>query len=316
MRSQNHRVLFVLPVNGGGGGAHSVVQEVQGLRRLGVDARIAIKASHQKHFRRTYPKLNDFEAVFAAFSSKKDLVVKASSFDICVGTVYFSMEFVRDIVESSPYVKPAYYIQDYEPWFYPLDSTSRARAVRSYTLIPEALCFAKTWWLCEKVATEHNVKVHKVTPSIDHRVYFPAERREPGPVRVVWRWCDRAHLVAGPDRTMRVLAKLKGTFGSEIEIHIFGCDSRDVEFRALPVNFEFQNHGVLTRDDVAALLRRGDIFADLSDYQAFGRTALEAMACGTVVAVPELGGANEYAVQKDNAIVVDTRSDDACVGST
>ena len=51
---------------------------------------------------------------------------------------------------------------------------------------------------------------------------------------------------------------------------------------------------------------------DLSDYQAFGRTGLESMACGCAPVVPLHGGADEYAIDGVNALVVDTHSEDAC----
>ena len=94
---------------------------------------------------------------------------------------------------------------------------------------------------------------------------------------------------------------------------LFGCEAdaledlgrRDPEFE---LDFEFENRGILTRRDVASLLRESDIFVDLSDYQAFGRTGLEAMACGCATVLPARGGADEYAVDGENAFLVDTAS--------
>jgi glycosyltransferase involved in cell wall biosynthesis len=58
--------------------------------------------------------------------------------------------------------------------------------------------------------------------------------------------------------------------------------------------------------------RATDIFVDFSEYQAFGRTALEAMACGCAAIVPLAGGADEFARDGSNAIVVDTVSEESC----
>lgn len=98
----------------------------------------------------------------------------------------------------------------------------------------------------------------------------------------------------------------------QVQIHIFGCESSDPNFQQLQHDFEFQQHGVLTREGVADVLRDAEIFLDLSDYQAFGRTGLEAMACGCVVVLPQVGGVHEYAVDRENALVVDTSSDERC----
>jgi glycosyltransferase involved in cell wall biosynthesis len=48
------------------------------------------------------------------------------------------------------------------------------------------------------------------------------------------------------------------------------------------------------------------VFLDMSVYQAFGRTALEAMACGATAVVPAIGGATEFVEHGCNALVVDT----------
>ncbi|HXS46776.1 MAG TPA: glycosyltransferase, partial [Solirubrobacterales bacterium] len=70
---------------------------------------------------------------------------------------------------------------------------------------------------------------------------------------------------------------------------------------------------LLMRGEVASLLRRSDLFLDMSMYQAFGRTALEAMACGCTAVVPRLGGAWEFVVNGVNAKAVDTFAPDEAV---
>jgi hypothetical protein len=49
----------------------------------------------------------------------------------------------------------------------------------------------------------------------------------------------------------------------------------------------------------------------MSTYQAFGRSALEAMACGCTAVVPEIGGASEFVQNGVNALAVDTLDADA-----
>jgi len=51
-------------------------------------------------------------------------------------------------------------------------------------------------------------------------------------------------------------------------------------------------------------MRRCDVFVDGSAYQAFGRTGLEAMACGAVPVLPQLGGVHEYANDGENAAIL------------
>lgn len=82
----------------------------------------------------------------------------------------------------------------------------------------------------------------------------------------------------------------------------------DIHSNQLPSDFNYTNHGILSRKQVSTLLRSSHLFLDLSDYQAFGRTGLEAMACGCVPMLPVFGGAHEYATHLQNALLVDTRS--------
>jgi len=187
----------------------------------------------------------------------------------------------------------------------------REEARKSYTLVPGTVLFAKTQWLCEMVEAAHGVRVEKVKPSLDHEVYYPP--RSPvsrlGPVRIV-AMVRPATPRRGAARTMLLLKRLQMTQQEHVHIDIFGCESSDPYFQQLQHDFEFQQHGVLTREGVAKLLREAEIFIDLSDYQAFGRTGLEAMACGCAVVLPRAGGAYEYAVDRENALVVDTSSDE------
>jgi glycosyltransferase involved in cell wall biosynthesis len=53
------------------------------------------------------------------------------------------------------------------------------------------------------------------------------------------------------------------------------------------------------------------VFIDASDYQAFGRTGLEAMASGCIPIVPIRGGAVEYLEHGSNGLLADTISDEA-----
>jgi len=58
---------------------------------------------------------------------------------------------------------------------------------------------------------------------------------------------------------------------------------------------------------LAELYSKADVFIDGSDYQGFGRTALEAMACGAACVVTNVGGVTEYAVDGYNCLTVPPR---------
>ncbi len=151
-------------------------------------------------------------------------------------------------------------------------------------------------------------------PSLDHSVYNSPESGKPSSKDGIIRIAAMVRPQTprrSPGLTMDVLAALKGHFGGAVEINIFGVRPDDQEFLALNRDFEFNHHGLLVRAEVASVLRRSDLFLDLSEYQAFGRTGLEAMACGCATILPHVGGCDEYAEDGENALLINELSVDS-----
>lgn len=304
------RILFLLPVKGGGGGAHSVVQEVNEMRRIGIDACVAVKQEDVASFIKGYADIAGAKDIFKGFENHS-LINLAENYDVVVGTIFTSMKLVKQIVEVIPHILPAYYVQDYEPMFFEEGTAKWQEARESYTLVPNAFLFAKTQWIIDEVKRHHGMIVHKVQPSIDHEVYKPTKRQPDGKLYVTAMIRPNTPR-RGAERTMRLLTKLSQRHGHHIHINLFGCESESAEFQILEQGFPYHNHGTLLRPQVAQLLAQSDLFIDLSDYQAFGRTALEAMACGCAVVVPAEGGVHEYAIHNQNSLVVNTLDEPAC----
>lgn len=304
------RILFLLPVKGGSGGAHSVVQEVTEMIRLGIDAKIAVRENDLSSLRELYKDINCSDRLFIGFNN--DNIVKLSeSYDVVVATIFNSVRLLQKIVDINPHILPAYYAQDYEPMFFPRHSENWQVACDSYSLIPNSLVFAKTHWIADKIQHEHGIKVHKVSPSIDHENYKPTIKFDDGLIHISAMIRPQTPR-RGAERTMRLFSRLAKSHPGEIAFDIFGCESDDERFKSLIQDFHFNNSGVLSRPEVSALLAKSDIFVDLSDYQAFGRTALEAMACGATAMVPIHGGTDEYAQNDINALVVDSFDEELC----
>jgi GT2 family glycosyltransferase/glycosyltransferase involved in cell wall biosynthesis len=314
-QQRGERILFLLPVAGGGGGCHSVVQEAAAMRQLGVDAKIAIRRQNLDRFLATYRGVPDHDTLFEPYSGDEILEL-AGGYSVVVATIFKSVALLRRIVLAHPAVLPAYYVQDYEPIFFDKGTAEHEEALASYTLVPGALLFAKTQWLVDVVRDRHGVHVEKVVPSLDHAVYRPVPRpAAPGlPVRICAMVRPSTPRRAAP-RTMRVLKAIKERYGDLVSVHIFGSANDDPAFLPLANLLVGQNHGVLDREGVAAVLANNEIFVDLSDYQAFGRTGLEAMACGCAVVNPLEGGAAEYCVDGENSLLVDTTDEEACVAA-
>jgi GT2 family glycosyltransferase/glycosyltransferase involved in cell wall biosynthesis len=322
-------IVFLLPglAHGGSGGAHSIYQEVRGLRSLGVPARIMLPQWDRARAAAAY---EDAEEVFQTFADEEDLAAKTADADVISATHHKSVALLEAIRARRSNFLPAYYVQDYEPFF--TAPYIAQEAIASYTALPDMLLFAKSHWLCNVVAERHGLYVAKVEPSIDREVFFPAApvgahavdadatpaasrngsgslpgEAQPGVLRVAAMLRPRTAR-RQPLATVAVLERLLEELPGRVRVTTFGCYPDELR-EILPGAEEgiFERHrGMLSRADVAGLMRASDVFLDMSVYQAFGRTALEAMACGATAVLPNVGGAWEFVEHGGNALAADT----------
>ncbi|MBW1743030.1 MAG: glycosyltransferase [Deltaproteobacteria bacterium] len=300
------KVIFILPVKGGGGGAHSVIQEAEGMLKLGVFTKVAVPLRYKEKYRTAYP--NVIESLFKFYDSDSEIIRYARNFEIAVATIFTSVKLLKQVCEADPKVIPAYYIQDYEPWIVKGDATLEKEAEESYTQISDILSFAKTDWLVKTVWENCGVDVQKVNPSFDSGIFYPdlSPNGDEDPVKIAAMVRPKTPR-RSPEKTMQVLKAVREKYGDRVAVTIFGCESDDPQFLRLPRDFEFDHRGILVREEVADLFRHTDVFIDVSEYQAFGRAGLEAMACGCATVLPGACGTEEYATHRDNALLVNTR---------
>jgi glycosyltransferase involved in cell wall biosynthesis len=306
------RIAYLLPglPPEGSGGSHSLMQEARGLRALGADAWICVPEDALATARKLYG--ND-DRLFVPYPEEDPILPGVSGAavgdavgeaDVAVATEYPSVEVLARLARERPRLVCAYYVQDYEPLFAAPESSRADRALLSYRAIPDQLLFAKTHWMGGLVSAIHGVPVAKVRPSLDRELFHARGRVElPGAPRVAAMIRPRTPR-RRPAATLAALAILAETLGEEVEIVTFGCDEES--FARLDGHAAAGVHhlGLLTRAAAAGLMRSCDAFIDGSAYQAFGRTGLEAMACGAVPVLPALGGVHEYALHDQNALIL------------
>jgi glycosyltransferase involved in cell wall biosynthesis len=289
------------------------VQEALGLSELGVQCVVAVDAKNWGSFIDNYPELGGKAVVLRSYDSLKALADLMRGCDVAIATTNGSVAEVQAALEAlSPQeratLKLAYYVQDYEPLFYHPESENWRIAHASYGALKNATLFAKTKWLCDMVQLNHGVKVRKVLPSVDHGIYFPDLSIERDYICIGAMLRVRTARRA-PQRTARILHILRDTVPQKVVLQVFGSGDEEIASAGIVTSDRIVNRGRLKRTEVPAFMRACDLFLDLSDFQAFGRTGLEAMASGCIPLVPVLGGTAEYAVHGKNALVVDTRSD-------
>mmetsp|Transcript_8623 Transcript_8623/g.14330 ORF Transcript_8623/g.14330 Transcript_8623/m.14330 type:complete len:409 (-) Transcript_8623:450-1676(-) len=265
----------------------------------------------------------------------------AAKWDVVVATFCLTVDTVSKVHTQYPHILPAYYVQDYEPWFKsspfdPVKDDDWFRKVgATYTANkPNAVLFAKTQWTAHMVTSIHNVTVHPVTPSLDHDIYYPnrtelaaklrktfagkrtqsAQRTQqsaPGTVFRILAMIRPKTPRRNPIDTLDVALRLAHDMEGRVQILLFGSEKEDMlstlsKLIASKGKAPHRSKALMRRKDrvkilgllvnraeIADMYRQIDIFIDLSWWQAFGRAALEAMACGSVALMPSTGAAAE-----------------------
>jgi hypothetical protein len=269
---------------------------------LGLEAKIALTA---KAFDRARAAYDDADEIFVPYDDVDSLAEVTATADVISATHFKSAVAVAELATRRQDFLPAYYVQDYEPFFTGRGTADAVEAIASYTLIPNCLLFAKTHWLCNIVEQRHGVHVAKVEPSIDEAIYKASDMRPgTGPLRIAAMIRPRTPR-RQPSATVAVMEELTRTFGDAVRVVPFGCSQSDLEALTDSPELLQRHRGLLSRSEVSDLLSSSDVFLDLSMYQAFGRTALEAMACGATAVVPRLGGVWEFLDHGVNGFAVD-----------
>jgi hypothetical protein len=289
----------------GSGGSHSLVQEARGLRRLGCEARICVPGLSLGTASSLY---GNEDELFVPYEDPAEIEDAVGPATVAIATEHPSLPLLERLVQARPEIAPAYYVQDYEPLFASPESGRSDRALLSYSAIAGQVLFAKTHWLCNVVSALHGVPIVKVMPSLDRDV-FHAETRAPADhvVRIAAMVRPRTPR-RRPSATLEILARIVAELGADAQAFTFGCDWSGYAKLARSDTTGVEHLGLLSRGQVAGLMRRCDIFIDASAYQAFGRSGLEGMACGAVPVLPSFGGVHEYAQHdRDSLIFEDDR---------
>jgi glycosyltransferase involved in cell wall biosynthesis len=292
------RVTYVLPELRLSGGALVVMQLVSELRSLGVDARVAaLKDTRREVFRWRLllrPRV---------FRSVEDMTRRLDDADIVVATHWSSAAWVRKLVDARRAKHAAYFVQDYEAWFYPeADAEKRARVKQTYGLIPHKIVTSE--WLRDLLQKDGSAS-EKIPLGLDLGFFYPRPVERP-PRPVVLAMARPRTPRRGFDAVVAALTKVHEVMPS-VDIVLFGEDLGDL---SLP--FPYRGEGVITdHEHLARLYSGAHVHFDGSDFQAFGLPALEAMACGAVSVLTDVGGVREYARDEENCLLVPPRDPDA-----
>lgn len=307
-RHAGRKVLFVLPVGDRGGGAGVVLSEARSLLRMGVEASVLNLPRLRAAFERAYPD----PRVPLVWAAPGEIPDAARGFDAVVATANPSAAWIAPLARGEKAPVLGYYLQDFEPYFYPEGSDGHRHALASFTVADRLVRFATTAWVKGEVEARVGVACALLGHSFQVDLFRPYRMpAAPEPVRIAAMVRPSSPRRA-PEFTLDVLSRVATRFGGRVAVSLFGVDGSDPAWRRIRPAFPHELHGVLDEAALASLFNRTHLFCDLSTYQALGLTAQEAMACGAAAVVPKAGGTAAFAVDGENALVVDTSSAEAC----
>jgi GT2 family glycosyltransferase/SAM-dependent methyltransferase len=304
---EGKKILFVLPINNPGGGANVIRSESFAMQKMGVNITFFNLESNRIGFKKAYSNL----CGSTIFGQVEDFQTIAPMYDAVIATFNPTVAWLQPILSRERHPVLAYYVQGFEPWMYPEGSPEYNTALDSYSLIKDIILFTKTDWTREQIKTFAGRDCEVIGASIDIDLYRPRPHNLPkwpyGPIRVAAMIRPESPY-REPDKTMQLLKMNSRKFKRGVENIIFGTHFEDPLLLDLPQQSPWKLYGILTPEQVANLLNQVDIFIDYSSQQAMGLTAMEAMACGCAVIVPQCGGASSYAVHERNSLIIDTSS--------
>lgn len=302
---EGHSILFILPIMHAGGGGNVVITEARALQRMGIRVAIVNLVEYRECFERSYP---DLGIPINYISGQSELEQFLGVYDAFVATANNTAHWLKPF-ENNKTVRLGYYIQDYEPYFYEVGSAAYEVAKNSYMSCKNLLLFTKTKWNKREVLLNTGLAPRIVGPSYDtdlFRARFQDDLDSPKrPLRIT-AMVRPSSPRRNPLGTIEVLISLSNRYGPSIRFSVFG---NEPDGPPLPHSHEmrhFEHYGQLRQTQIVGLLSKTDVFLDMSNYQAMGLTALEAMSCGAVPIVPQSGGATSFARHGHNSMIIDS----------
>lgn len=296
-RPQRLQVTYLLTKLVVAGGVLMVVQLVNQLILLGIEARIATLFVD--------PDIHHWRLLTAplVFKDQTALIEQFPNSDIVVATHWQTVQWADQIVRQGKTKTNVYYLQDYESWFFPeTDLIARQQVNMTYRLIAHKIVTSQ--WL-QQLLHKDGYTSEKICIGTDLNTFYRRDidkRSRP----IILTMARPGTPWRGFATVIQALKQVK-TDIPNAEIVFFGDNSLFKQ----KIPFIYRDEGIIfNQNRLAALYSEADVFLDGSDYQGFGLLALEAMACGVACVLTNVGGVNEYARHEENCLLIPPREPD------
>ena len=164
------KIAWVIPHPGKGSGGHrTIIQNVNALIRAGYECDIFVEENGKDTSETVKQKINEWyepctAGVFVGFNFQKE-------YDLLFATGWQTIDFVRKLDAK----KKAYFIQDFEPWFFPMgDQYIITENSYRYGFLPVTI----GKWLSYKMQNEFNMASRYFDFGADLNIYKPLDNIE------------------------------------------------------------------------------------------------------------------------------------------
>lgn len=259
------RIAWVIPHPGKGSGGHrTIIQNVNALIRAGYECDIYVEEDNVSTAQMVKDKINEYyepcdAGIYVGIRMRKD-------YDIVFATGWQIVEFVRNV----PARHKAYFIQDFEPWFFPMgDQYIITENSYRYGFMPVTI----GKWLAHKMLAEYDNPVEYFDFGADLNIYKKLDNVEKeNAICFVYqpeksRRCDYIGLKA-----LRIVKTLR----PDIQIYLYGSN--------MPATFDFEceNLNIIPIDKCNELYNKCKVGVCMSASNP-SRIPFEMMAAGLPV---------------------------------
>jgi glycosyltransferase involved in cell wall biosynthesis len=211
------------------GGIYTIFRFINGFAERGVHNRIVIydnkfvdPVKMKAEITASFPAL--VEADLIIFDQTKNQVEELPATDIAVCTIWMSAYFLLRFNQTK---RKYYFIQDYEPLFYPGGSTY-ALAESTYRFGFKGI--VNTPGLLHAVNQRHGLEGISFTPAIDNRFYYPLKNRKPSDRVKIFFYARPNNPRNAFELGVLIIQDLIKRYGNKIEIVTAGAHWNEASY--------------------------------------------------------------------------------------
>jgi glycosyltransferase involved in cell wall biosynthesis len=290
--AQPLRILAVLPTINNYGGVISLLNMLEEFLELGHHCVLATLSKYAK-----VNLVTRFSPIWLANPERAAALFENEIFDFAIASSWETVDVTLALSKATG-AMPVYFVQDLEADFVKgIDDFKYAKALKTYELIETKV--VKTQHLRRRL-NDIGVDAHVIRPGMNLNIFYPRQVVRDGTFRVLAMARPNA---PNGQRGFPVLTEAFTTLCAKhdgLRVGFFGDD----ELQHLNLPFAFEDFGRVGSKSLPALYSWSDVYIDASRFHGFGRTGVEAMACGSVVVLSDSGGIRDYCVDGENGLIV------------